>query len=410
MSWSLRPDITFLNHGSFGATPVSVQRAQAELRATLEAEPVDFFLRRYGDALDEARVALAGLLGARSDDLVFVDNATTGVATVVASWRLQPGDAVLALDHGYPACRNALLRKTAASGAHVCTVRLPLPLPDDPAAAEDAVVAAILDACGPTTRYALLDQVTSPSALVLPIDRLVDELRERGVETLVDAAHAPGMVPLNLDRTAAAWTTGNLHKWLCAPKGAAFLHLRADLQTDDAGALRTPPLVTSHGDRGPTLGRSRLHATFDWCGTRDPSPWLSVPAAIDAVLETHAGGWPERMAANHALAVAMRDALLAALPVQALAPTSMLGSMAAVRLDDALGARITRLPAGNPLSIDPLQDALFHRFGVEVPVIPEPGGTGGRYLRVSAQAYNRLAEIDRQVEGVPTLLQPRDEA
>ncbi|MEY3012262.1 MAG: hypothetical protein RIT45_997 [Pseudomonadota bacterium] len=409
MSWTLRPDITFLNHGSFGAAPSSVQRAQAEIRARLEAEPVDFFLRAYGDALDAARAALATFVGARSDDLVLVDNATTGVATVVASWRLQPGDAVLALDHGYPACRNALLRRAAETGARITTARLPLPLPDDADAAEDAVVDAVLGACTPETRFALLDQVTSPSALVLPIDRLVGALRERGVETLVDAAHAPGMLPLDLDRTGAAWTTGNLHKWLCAPKGAAFLHLRADLHEDADGALRTPPLVTSHGDRGPTQGRSRLHATFDWCGTRDPSPWLAIPAAIEAVFETHPGGWPERMAANHALAVAMRERLLAALPAQPLGPTSMMGSMAAVRLDDALAPAIGRLPEGQPVSIDPLQDALFRRWRIEVPVIPEPGATGGRYLRVSAQAYNRIEQVDRLVEAVRSLLELRDD-
>lgn len=414
MSWTLRSDVVFLNHGSFGATPASVQRAQRAIRDALESEPVDFFLRHYGRQLDMARERLAAFLGADPADLVFVDNATTGVATALAAATLAPGDGLLLLDHGYPACRNAAIRVAEARGATVQWARLPIPLPgaedsDESAttrqAADTAIIDAVLAAVTATTRLAVLDQITSPSALVLPIDALVKALRARGVETIVDAAHAPGMIPLALDATGAAFTTGNLHKWLCAPKGAAFLHIRRDLQADADGELRVRPLVTSHGDRGPTLGRSRLHATFDWCGTRDPSPWLSIPAALDAVRETHPEGWTQRMAANHALVLQMRTALRTRIGLLPLAPPSHLGAMAAMRLPEHWSSAIAALPDPQP-GIDRLQDALFRSHRVEVPIIPEPGSAPGttRYLRVSAQAYNSVAQIDALADALGALL------
>jgi len=376
--WSLDPAITFLNHGSFGACPRVVLAAQQRWRERLEAEPVRFMVRELEPALDAARAALADFVCARPEDLVFVPNATTGVNTVLAGLPLAPGDELLTTDHAYRACRNALDRVAARSGARVVAVRVPFPLQDP-----GEVVSALLAAAGPRTRLAVIDHVTSPTGLVLPVERLVPELQARGIDVLVDGAHAPGMLPLRLDELGAAYYTGNCHKWVCAPKGAALLHVRADRQ---AGVV---PLVTSHGASSPRTDRSRFQLEFGWTGTDDPSACLAVPDALSFLGGLLPGGWPALMAANRALALRARDLLCDALEVPAPAPDTMLGSLASVPLPD--GRRDE--PPG-PFDLDPLQEALFREQRIEVPVFawPEPPR---RLLRVAAQAYNSPAQYER---------------
>src|SRR6266550_3303752 len=238
--WTLDPAVAFLNHGSFGACPRPVLEAQQRLRERLERQPVRFF----------------------------VPNATTAVNAVLRSLALAPGDQLLVTDHAYNACRNVLDFVAAAARAEVVVVPVPFPL-----ASADAVVEAVVARATPRTRLALLDHVTSPTGLVLPIERLVRELAGRGVDTLVDGAHAPGMLPLDLGALGAAYYAGNCHKWLCAPKGAGFLHVRRDRQ----GGVR--PVVISHGANNPRTDRSRLLLEFDWTGSHDPTPYLCVPEA-----------------------------------------------------------------------------------------------------------------------------------
>jgi isopenicillin-N epimerase len=196
--------------------------------------------------LQPARIALASFLGVDAADLVFVPSATAGVNAVLRSLEFAPGDELLATSHTYAACRKTLDYVAARAGARVVTAALPFPVRDD-----EEIVAAVLACVSPRTRLALVDHVTSPTALILPIARLVNELRARGIETLVDGAHAPGMVPLALAELSAAYYTGNAHKWLCAPKGAAFLHVRRDRQADLHPTVISP---------GYTAG---FHAEFD---------------------------------------------------------------------------------------------------------------------------------------------------
>jgi len=374
--WTLDPGIDFLNHGSFGACPRPVLEAQAELRARMERQPVRFLARELEGLLDEARAALARLVGADADDLAFVPNATTGVNTVARSLDLQPGDELLTTDHAYNACRNAL-GWHARRGVQIAVAQVPWPI-ERP----QQVIEAVLGAVTPRTRLLLLDHVTSPTGLVFPVREIVRGLEERGIDTLVDAAHAPGMLPLDLAALGAAYYTGNCHKWLCAPKGAAFLYVRRDRQA----GIR--PLTISHGANANRPERSRFRLEFDWCGTVDPSPFLCVPHAIRFLQSLLPGGLPELMRRNHALALRGRDLVCEALGVPPPAPEQMLGSLASVPLPDWRGAP----PQG--AFWHPLQKALLEKHRIEAPLMVFPA-LPKQLVRISAQIYNLEAQYAR---------------
>ena len=374
--WTLYPKVEFLNHGSFGACPRRVLDVQEELRARMERQPVLFLSRELEPLLDEARAALARFVGADPDDLAFVPNATTGVNTVVRSLRLGPGDEVLTTDHAYNACRNAL-RVLEPAGVRVVTAALPWP-GVTPAQVIETVVAAVT----PRTRLALIDHVTSPTGLVFPVETLVRALAERGVDTLVDGAHAPGMLPLDVDRIGAAYYTGNCHKWLCTPKGSGFLHVRRDRQD---GVL---PLAVSHGFNSTRTDRSRFRLLFDWGGTDDPTPFLCIPEAIRFLGSLLPGGWSALMQRNRELALTGRALLCDALGIPQPAPAEMIGSLAAVPLPDSEGPPP---PAGS--MNDPLQRTIYDRYRVEVPIFVFPRHPR-RLVRIAAQLYNSRAQIE----------------
>lgn len=383
--WDLDEAIVFLNHGSFGACPRPVLERQSELRQRMEREPVRFFVRELETLADEAREGLACFLGGDPEDLAFVRNATEGVNTVAHSLALEPGDEILTTDHAYNACRNAIEFAASRRGARVVVARIPFPLHGP----EDALQA-ILSTVTPRTRLALVDHVTSPTALVLPIGEIVRRLDALGVDTLVDAAHAPGMLALDLERLGAAYTTGNCHKWMCAPKGAAFLHVRRDRRE---GIM---PLSISHGWNADRADRSRFRCLFDWTGTDDPTAHLCIPEAIRFLGTLVAGGWEGLRERNRRLALDARALLAGVLGVEPPCPEGMIGSMASLRLPPGL-------PGGEAVCprhvVDPLQEKLFREFGVEVPVFRAPGGDG-RILRVSAQAYNRPEEYARLADAL----------
>jgi isopenicillin-N epimerase len=378
--WRLDPSIAYLNHGSFGACPAPVLDAQAVLRLEMEREPVDFLAGSLPRRLDAAREALARFLGAQPEDLVFVANATSGVNAVLRSLEFEPGDELLLTDHTYAACRKTAEFVAGRTGARLVEVRLPFPCRH-----EEEVVAAVLGSTTARTRLALIDHVTSPTALVLPVAQLVRELGALGIDALVDGAHAPGMVPLNLTELGAAYYTGNAHKWLCAPKGSAFLHVRPG---SHAGLH---PTVISHG-----FGQG-LRAEFDWVGTLDPTPWLCIPEALRFLGGLLPGGWPQVMAANRDLALRARAVLIEATDAAVPCPDTMIGSMASVPLRRAApGAPAERLDSAA------LHD-WFRERGVETWLYPHPVPL----LRISAQLYNdlrqfeRLAGMLREALGVP---------
>ncbi len=390
--WHLDPEVSFLNHGSFGACPTPVLEAQRAWRDRLEAEPVRFFDRELEPLLDAVRAEVAEFLNGEADGIAFVPNATTGVSTVLASLRFNPGDELLAGDHEYNATLNALRAAADRDGARVVLCHIPFPVHDSAQAVE-----AYLEAVTPKTRFALVSQVTSPTALILPVAALVRELDRHGVNTLVDGAHAPGMVPVDLDGIGAAWWTGNGHKWLCGPKGAAMLHVRADMRAE----MR--PLVVSHGFNDDRADRPRYRRLFDWPGTTDFSPYLALPAAIRFVGGLHPDGWPGLMADNAALARAGRDRICATLGIQPPAPDAMLGSMAAIPLP---GLAATREATRR------LHDQLFDEERIEAPVFPfpvpaalEPGAAPTcAILRISAQRYNQPGEYAALATALATRL------
>ncbi len=387
--WALDPGVIFLNHGSFGACPRVVLEAQSEYRARMERQPVRFLWRDLPDLIDAARADLARFVGATPDNLVFVANATAGVNAVARSLVLKAGDELLTTDHDYNACRNVLAEAASRAGAKVVVAKVPFPLTD-----EQQIVDAILAAVTPRTRLAMIDHVTSPTALVFPIGKIVRLLTERGVDTLIDGAHAPGAVPLDIETIAPAYYTGNLHKWVCAPKGAAFLWARRDRQD----ALR-PPIV-SHGENTHRPGRSIFHDRFDWPGTLDPTAWLSVSHAIRWGASLFPGGWDELRDNNRMLATAGRALIAGRLGMPLPAPNQILASMATIPLP----APLQSLPKSGT-RFDPVHTRLLEDAQIEVPIV-HWGAPSQRWIRISAQAYNvtehyrALAEaLARMTEG-----------
>ncbi len=377
--FALQGDIVMLNHGSFGACPRTILDRHDALRREWESDPIGAF-ERLEERLDAARNEVAALVGADPAGFVFVRNSTSGVNAVLQSFPLRAGDAVLTTDHAYPACHNALAHWAGRAGARVVVARVPFPI-----AAPDEVMEAIERAWTSDVRLALVDHVTSPTGLVLPIAPIVRWLEERGTAVLVDGAHAPGMVPLAVRELGASYYTGNFHKWLCAPKGAAMLYAREDRR---AGLH---PTSISHGLTARTA-RGALHDEFDWTGTDDFAPWLLV-AESARTMAAMAGSLEALRESNRALALDARRILSRTLGIAPAAPESMIGALVAVPLGERPDAGPGR---------DPLYDALFAR-GFRVPVFPWPTPRH-RVLRVSAQRYNHASEYEALAEAVRGLL------
>lgn len=366
----LRPDVVFLNHGSFGACPRPVFAAYQHWQSELEREPVEFLGRRFTGLMGEARTALAEFVGADPDDLVYVPNATTGLNVVARSLPLEPGDEVLSTDQEYGAAERMWRFICEQRGARFLQVALPVPV-ESPAQIAETLWARVT----PRTRVLFFSHVTSPTALILPAAELVRRAHEAGIITVVDGAHAAGQISLDLDGLGADFYTANCHKWMCAPKGSGFLWVRREMQA------RLQPLVVSWGWREGFIKEQ------EWQGTRDPAAYLATPAAIDFLRSPAWRGVPSRC---HALAADARAALLTLSGLPALSPDG-----------PEWYAQMVSVPV--PLEDgEAAQARLREKFGVEAPVVT---WREQRLLRVSVQGYNTRADIDALTAGVAGLLE-----
>lgn len=341
----------------------------------MEREPSQFFLHYVGPELERARHALAGFIHADADDLAFVTNATTGVNLVLRNIELEPGDEIVTTNHDYPSCRMALQALADRCDARLIVADIPLPLTDP----ED-VIARVMAATSSQTRLVLIDHVSSPTGVVMPVEKLVGRLESRGIDVVVDGAHATGMIELDIEAIGAAYYVGNLHKWLCSPKGTAYVHVRRDRQKG------FEPLVISRGFPN-TTGFRRDH---DWAGTFDCTGFLAIPKAIEVMGAMLPGGWPALRERNRATARAARALLCERLGLDAPVPESMLGTLVTLPLPrhrEVTGAQ----PTG--LRVDPLQAELFDVHGIEVPIFTWPSWPR-RWFRVSAQLYNARADYE----------------
>lgn len=377
----LDPDVAFLNHGSYGACPRAVYEAWQGWQDRMERQPVAFLnIPHLALRYAEARGALGPFLGADPDDLVPMVNATAGLNVVARSLPLSPGDEILTTDHEYAALEKTWAFVAARTGAVIRRVTVPLALVSE-AAFTDALLAGFTD----RTRVLFLSHITSPTALLFPIERAVAHARTRGVWTVIDGAHAPGQIALDLNALGADFYAGNCHKWMMAPKGAAFLHVRKRWQD-----MLNPAVIshgwTADGDAPGPFGGTPFIDRFQAQGTRDPSAFLTVPAAIDFARH-HA--WGNIATRCHALAqvTAARVSALTGLPAIA-APEFCAPQMVSMPVPDC--------------ETQATHDRLLAEFGIEIPV---PRWNGRSFVRVSVQGYNTQAEMDRLVAAIGRLIE-----
>lgn len=362
--WGLAPEIANLNHGSFGSTPLSVMAAQDAWRRRIEANPTKFMSRESRPLLREAARKVAAELGSHGDDIVFSENATSAANAVLRSLDLKPGDEILITGLGYPAIRNAALYVAERAGARVIEVPIPLPV-RDAASIVSAVEATLTD----RTRLAIFDHICSHSALVLPVERLTAVAHRAGAAVLIDGAHVPGQLPLDLGALGAEYYVANLHKWLMAPRGTGILWARRDLQA----ALH--PLTISHGYRKGFVEE------FDWTGTKELTGWLSAPAGIEFF---HRMGGERLMTRNRELVHAMARMLSEAWGTPLGGPLDMFASMAVIALPNAGPA--------TPERSTELRLHLAEQHGIEAAV---NASDGRLWVRIMAQAYNEPADYER---------------
>lgn len=361
----------------------------------MEREPVTFFMKTAFELMDRSRAAVTGLIGGDAEDFVFVSNATVAVSTIfetaatglgLADDRpLGPGDEILANSLEYPACMANARRLAARTGASLRVVDVPrLEGTMTPARFTELLMAGVTE----RTRLCLLSHVISPAGWVLPAAEIIRKLESRRVTTILDGAHGPGCIPIDLDTIKPAFYTANAHKWLCAPKGAAILYVRPDLQE------RFRPQTLSVYDEAPAgfLNRSRYNLDFDYVGTDDMSARLAVADAIELVPEIADMSWQGIIERNHALMVEAADLLRDRLGTDPCQTDTMVGPMAMIELPTMPEAHRERLEARPKMFLDAFQDALCESHGIQVPVYSIGGGR--RYIRISAQVYNTIEQYD----------------
>jgi isopenicillin-N epimerase len=376
----VRAGLTQLNNGSYGCAPVVVRAAQEHLQKRLEADPVRFFKRDLEFYCDDARRALAAFVGAPMTDLALVPNGTFAVSTILANLDLSPGDEILITDHEYMATMNELRRVCERTGASLSVAKLPFP-----EITEDLAVERILGAITPKTRYALLSHIASASAYVLPIERIIPELKAKGIKVIIDGAHAPGQLKLDIATLGCDWYAASCHKWLATPKGTGFVYAHPDVQKD------FKPLALSCRVHEKRADRAAFLCDFDYVGTNDYSANLSIPVAIahlGAQLPASEGksGWDALYKRNHDLVLQGAAIIRDALGITAVPPESMTGSMVSIPIPGT----VTK----GRIYDDSLWDALYAKHHIQVPIWAIPN-VYPRAMRISAQLFNTIEDYEK---------------
>ncbi len=387
--FQLDPSVTFLNHGSFGATPKPVFREYQRWQRELERQPVEFLGRRFTGLMADARAALGAYLGTHADNLVYTQNVTVSVNIVARSLELGPGDEVLATDHEYGAMDRTWRFLARERGFRYLNQHIELPLTTEEKFVED-----FWRGVTPRTRVIFLSHITSPTAIILPVKEIVRRARKAGILTVIDGAHAPGQLPLHLDSLGADFYGGNLHKWLCAPKGAGFLYARPEAQH------LLKPLVVSWGYESETPGASTFVDHHEWWGTRDIAAFLAVPKAIEFQAQHH---WEEVRQSCHQLAADAQTRISGLTGLAPLHPQT-----------DAWFCQLAAAPL--PADTDPalLKQRLYDEYRIEIPVLewlPSASmgeGMGARdgykLIRISIQGYNTKRDVDTLLRALSALL------
>lgn len=364
----IRDDIVFFNHGSFGACPKPVFERYQAWQLELERQPVDFLLRRRPELMRQARGRIADYFKAPPGEIVFVPNATTGLSRAVRSLPLQPGDEILTTDHEYGAVNRLLDFVARRAGARIVRSRVRLPYTSDENFVDDLFADATAN-----TRAIVISHIASPTSLIFPVAQVCRRARERGILTIIDGAHAPGQLPLDLAAVGADMYSGNFHKWVCAPKGSGFLHVRPERH----GLV--DPLVISHG----VYEGSSFVERNEWLGTQDIAAFLTVPAALDYLAEHN---WRDVIADCHQLA--------------ALAQTRLCQHYRLKPLSEDQFAQMVTIPLPD-CDVDALRQRLLDEYRIEAPVSRFAGQC---VIRVSVAAYNRLDEIERLIDALKRLI------
>jgi selenocysteine lyase/cysteine desulfurase len=384
-SWQIRSDILYLDNGAFGACPTAIAEKQRQIRQWIEENPHEFFERSYISSWEASREALASFLHADAADLVLLPGATHGMNVVIQSLHFEEGDEIVTTNHVYSSVRLALDQVVKRDGARLVVVDIPLEV-----AGPETVLQLILGSVTTRTRFAVIDHVPSRSGLVFPIKEIVRELATFDIDTLVDGAHAPGMIPLDIADINAAYYVANCHKWMCAPRGTGFLHVRRDR------SHIIKPLVIA---RSPyVLNRSKhsnLEHSFGWMGTYCPSAVLTLPAAIHHLETVMPGGYDGLLSRNHDLAVLARRIVCRTLGIPLPCPDSMIGAMATIPLLDS--------PGPEREGMLPIQQILWREHGIVVPVYSWPSYPK-RVIRLSVQAYNSLDQYLRLADCLRSVL------
>jgi len=371
--WSIDTNYLFLNHGSFGACPINIIEKQQYYKLELEKQPLRFMVRLLPELIEKSKQKLADFINTSNKNIVFVRNATTGVNTILNSLNLTHEHEVIITNHIYPACKIAINYFAEKKGFVVREAEIPFPIKN-----EDTIIEKIAEKISSKTRLIIVDHIASPTALLFPVEKIINHFQQQGIDCLVDGAHAPGSIPLNIEKLGAAYYTGNCHKWLCSPKGSAFLYVRPDKQEN------IHPLVISL-----TEGKGKsFEERFYWTGTEDPTPYICVGEAIDFMERLLPGGWPELMLKNHDLAIEAKNLLCKSLSMAHPCPDSMIANLVSIPLPD------TKSPIPVKFNqLDILQEILFLKFNTELFITYWPKHPN-RLFRISPQLYNSLEQYD----------------